>query len=106
MRRTAEPFFYGDPATDPNCKAYGCARGRACQRTGDCANGLSCLDGRCTANVIMGPAPSYQTHHTTKQEVMVSKPVPNWPLIIVASGVALLFLILLALVIALAVSRG
>jgi hypothetical protein len=39
--------FYGDPATDPDCARYGCAEGRACERTGDCANGLSCINSKC-----------------------------------------------------------
>jgi len=33
---------WGDPATDANCAAYGCAAGRSCASTSDCANGLSC----------------------------------------------------------------
>ena len=39
---------WGDPATDPNCAAYGCAEGRTCASTSDCANGLSCRNAKCT----------------------------------------------------------
>jgi hypothetical protein len=38
---------YRDPKTDPNCAEYGCAAGRSCKNTGECANGLSCKSGVC-----------------------------------------------------------
>jgi hypothetical protein len=31
----------------PQCSEYGCAEGRNCKETGDCANGLSCVRGKC-----------------------------------------------------------
>lgn len=42
-----EPFYFRDPATDPACNEYGCAQGRECQSTSDCANGLTCLGQVC-----------------------------------------------------------
>lgn len=41
---------YRDPATDPNCAEYGCAAGRACKTTSDCASGLSCVNLKCARN--------------------------------------------------------
>ncbi len=38
---------YRDPKTDPKCAEYGCAAGRSCKNTGECANGLSCDNGVC-----------------------------------------------------------
>jgi hypothetical protein len=42
-----EPFYAKDPETDPGCAEYGCAEGRLCDDSGDCANGLSCSKGKC-----------------------------------------------------------
>jgi hypothetical protein len=42
-----EGFYWGDPATDPDCAKYGCAEGRTCATSSDCANGLSCIDTKC-----------------------------------------------------------
>lgn len=39
---------FRDPKTDPRCAEYGCAAGRSCKSTGECANGLSCVRGVCT----------------------------------------------------------
>ena len=39
--------LYRDPATDVDCKEYGCPAGRACDVTADCANGLTCIKSKC-----------------------------------------------------------
>jgi hypothetical protein len=43
-------------APKEDCRGYGCPVGFACDRTGECANGLSCIKGKCTRVNFVGNA--------------------------------------------------